>query len=195
MVTTLAIFLPTVSADTTEIPKWAQEKTPVKMSYYLGVGTSFTVSDMADSWKRGIHGYGRLDFSLSPKLSIWAGTDYHFFALQDAADTSVAGGNFSTINITGDLKINLGTPHQRINPYLIAGMGLAIQSISDSSYRIYGDTLIDHRSVSYSTKSNALIEIGGGVEYKYFFIQGRYLNIMSDKKSRSYIPITVGVKF
>ena len=195
MITALAIFVSSAYADSTDVPQWAQEKKPVKVAYYLGVGTSFPLGDLADSWKQGFHGYGRLDFSLSPKLSVWAGADYNFFALEDAVDTSAEGGTFSAINLSGDLKINLGTLSQRINPYLFFGVGLAIQSISDYSYRVYGDTLITHRTVTYPTESNALIEIGGGLEYKALFIQGRYVSMWSDKKMRSFIPVTAGVKF
>jgi hypothetical protein len=195
MVTTLAIFLPTVSADTTEIPRWAQEKTPVKVMCYLGIGTSYPLEEIGDSWKQGFHGFGRLDFLVSPKLSVWVGADYHFFSPEDVADTSVEGGKFWTINFTGDLKIDPGTLALGINPYLFAGLGLAIQSISDFSYRIYGDTLVNRGLINYPTKSIALIEIGGGVEYKNFFVQGRFLRIMFDDISGSYIPVTVGVKF
>ncbi len=195
MVTTLAIFFPTVSADTTEIPRWAQEKTPVKVMCYLGIGTSYPLQGIADNWKQGFHGFGRLDFLASPRLSVWAGADYHSFSLDDVADTSVEGGTLWSINFTGDLKIDPGELALGVNPYLFAGLGLSIQSISDSSYRVYDDTLITHRTVTYPTNPFAIIEIGGGVEYKNFFIQGRYLKVMFDNIPGSYIPVTVGVKF
>jgi len=164
----------------------------IKMSYYLGAGTSVPLGDLNDGWKMGFHGYGRMDFAVSPKLDVLAGADYHFFSLEDQPDTSVEGGTFSTINLTGDFKVNLGTPDKGANPYLLGGIGLAIQNISDSSFAVSAQS----RSLkSFDTKTNALIEIGGGVELKTLFIQGRYVNILSDSTSISYIPITVGVKF
>lgn len=190
----LLILMLNISGHTDEIPRWAQEKTPVKMSYYLGLGTSFPSGDLADNWKQGFHGYGRMDFSASPKLSIWVGADYHFFPHEVVADTGFEGGNFSSINLTGDFKVNFGTAGVGINPYLFAGMGLAIRRISDSTYHIPGDTL-NGSLISTPARSNSLIEIGGGVEYKMFFIQSRYLNNVSDITSVGYIPITLGVKF
>jgi len=193
--TTLIILAPSAFADTTDVPQWAQEKTPIKMSYYLGVGTSVASGDLADSWTLGFHGYGRMDFSASPKLSVWAGAEYHYFSFEDQPDPSVEGANFSSINLTGDLKVNVATPDQGINPYFFGGLGLAIQKISDSTYEIYGDTLVNRGLVSYDTETNALIEIGGGVEFNEFFIQGRFVNIFASGSSISYIPFTVGVKF
>ncbi len=190
------MLAPSLSADTTEIPQWAHEKKPVKMSYNLGVGTSYPLDNIADYWKQGFHGYGRLNFLLSPKLNVWAGADFHFFPFDDEADTSVRGANLSTLNFTGDLKINLGMPLSGVNPYLFGGTGVAVPNISDSSKYFYvGETLDSIHTVTYPRKAYALIEIGGGVEYKYFFIQGCYLTIMFNRKSQSYIPITVGVKF
>lgn len=184
-----------VSGNTDEIPQWAQEEKPVKMSYYLGLGASVTVSDLAKGWNAGYHGLGRIGFEASPVLSILAGFEYHYFSFKDQPDTSVSGSNFTSRNFIGELKLNLASPAHGVNPYFFAGAGLAITRISDSTYRIYNDTLVNRGAVTYKTETDALIEFGAGLEYKILFIQCRYLSVLSDSTTVSYVPITLGVKF
>ncbi|MGH8015474.1 MAG: outer membrane beta-barrel protein [Candidatus Zixiibacteriota bacterium] len=195
LINALPILALNISGDTTEIPKWAQEKTPVKMAYYLGLGTSYPISDLGDNWKQGFHGLFRLDFTATPKLNVWVGADYHHFSLKDNKYNIAEGGNLSTINLTGDLKINLGTPGQGANPFCFGGAGMAIKRISDSNYEIFGDTLVNLGLVSYKSETNTLFEFGGGVEYKQMFIHARYVSVLSDNLTVRYIPLTVGVKF
>ncbi len=177
IITTFAILASSALADSTSVPQWAQEKRPVIISYYLGIGTSFPLGEMAKTWNPYLNLFGRLDFSVSPKLNIWSGVDYNLFS-------PGVGRKFRSINLTGDLKIDAGKSTQKINPYLFVGIGLAITDTSDAD-----------PTLSPSNQTDALLEIGGGVGYKTFFIQGRYLSIMSYKYPRSYIPVTLGMKF
>jgi len=158
------------------------------MSFYLGGGVSVPTGDLGDGWKLGFHGFGRVGFNVAPKLDILAGLDYHTFSVDDQGVSGIEGGALSTINITGDLKVNLGTPAMSANPFVLGGVGLAIESVSDLTIAGLG-------TFSFDSESDVFIEVGGGAEFNKFFIMGRYVNIFSSGSSISYLPITVGVKF
>ncbi|HEX2897717.1 MAG TPA: hypothetical protein VHP63_06685, partial [candidate division Zixibacteria bacterium] len=166
----LPFVLFNLSGISSDIPEWAKEKTPPKISYYFGLGTGFPIGDLSDGWGQGFHGFGRIDFAASPMLNIWAGAEYHYFSFEDQPDTSVTGHDLSTVNLAGDMKLNLTSANQGISPYFIAGAGLAIRKISDSTFRIYGDTLVNRGVVTYKTSTKPFFEIGGGVEYKMIFL-------------------------
>ncbi len=173
----LAVMSFGLSGEATEIPTWAKEKAPVKINYYFGLGTSLPLGYLGEDWKHFLHGFSRMDFSVSPNLNIWAGVDYHLFkpVIHDDEDLK-----FKSTNIVVDLNINFGENATLLNPYFFAGAGLAITNI---------------RIVPDKQKSYPMLEIGGGMEYKKFFVQGRYVNVLSNYKAISYIPITLGVKF
>ncbi len=165
-----------------------QSQEPLKpISFYLGGGVSIPTGDLGDGWKMGFHGLGRLGFNVAPKLDILAGLDYHTFSLDDQGVSGLSGGAISTINLTGDLKVNLGAPGMSSNPFVLGGVGLAIESASDLTTPL--------GTFTFDTESDLFIEVGGGVEFNKFFIQGRYVNIFASGSSISYLPITAGVKF
>ena len=157
------------------------------VDFYIGVGAGVPTGDLADGWKLGFHGLARVGFSVAPKLDVLAGLDYHTFPIDDLGVPSVSGGSFSTINITGDLKVNFGMAGASSNPFLLGGVGLSIYSISDLS--------VGTVTVEFDSESDIFIEVGGGVEFNKFFAQIKYVNIFAEGISISYIPFTVGVKF
>jgi hypothetical protein len=191
----LPVLIFSTSGNTDEVPSWAKEKTPVKIAYYLGGGTSIPTGEMSNVWNLGFHGFGRLEFIATPKLSVWAGVDYHYFSFQEQSDSSVDGHNLNSIQFTGDLKVNLASPEKTFNPYFFIGALLAITRISDSTYRIYGDTLVNRGSMTYDTHTGGLAEFGAGLEYKKLFFQCRIINTSSKNDIVSYIPVTFGVRF
>lgn len=170
-----------------------QAQEPVKsVSFMLGAGIGMPTGDLSDGWKMGFHGTGRVGFEVAPKIDILAGLDYHLFPIDDMGDASVDGGTLSTLNIGGDAKLNLGTPEMSANPFLLGGFGMAIYTISDLTY---DDPGLGTVTVSFSSETDLFIEIGGGVEFNQFFLEGRYVNIFSEGSSISYIPFSLGVKF
>ncbi len=170
------------------VPQVQAQEAAKPMSFYLGGGLSVPTGDLGDGWKLGFHGLGRVGFNVAPKLDILAGIDYHTFSVDDQGVSGVSGGAISTINFVGDLKVNLGAPGMSTNPFVLGGVGLAIASISDLTIAGLG-------TFSFDSESKMFVEVGGGVEFNKFFVQGRYVNIFTEGSSISYLPITVGVKF
>ncbi|MCH7691602.1 MAG: outer membrane beta-barrel protein [candidate division Zixibacteria bacterium] len=157
------------------------------VDFYLGVGASIPTGDLADGWNIGFHATGRAGFSVAPKLELLVGADFHIFGLDNQV-TNIEGGSLSSINLSGDLKIDLGTPDMSASPYLLGGGGLAIWSIGDITIPGFGVVRSD-------SESDFFIEAGVGVVLNHLFLQVKYVNIFSKGSSISYIPLTVGVKF
>lgn len=188
----LPILMLNISGHTDEIPRWAQEKKPVEITYCLGLGSSLPMGGLDDRWNQGLHIFGRLNFASSPILSVWAGVDYHRFPFEAGEETP----GFKSINFSGDLKIKLAFSASGINPYFFGGAGIATVSKTDYFFYKPSDTSAVIQVLGdFPTKSYPLVELGGGADCKKFFFHVRYLNIFSDNTTVSYIPITLGVKF
>ena len=184
VLTVLAVLI----AVSLAVPQVQAQEELKPMSIYLGGGVSVPTGDAGDIWKFGFHGLGRVGFNVAPKLDILAGVDFHTFSFDDQGASGFSGGGLTSINLTGDLKVNLGAPGMSTNPFVLGGVGLGIAKASDLTVTGVGTFVGD-------SESKAFIEVGGGAEFNKFFILGRYVSIFTSGSSISYIPITVGVKF
>lgn len=172
--TTLALMATSALADSTDVPRWAQEKKPVEISYYLGLGRSFHLESTSAGKKSYHQLFGRMDFSISPKMNIWIGGEYNIHSL-------LKFWTIGHINFTGDFKIKVGKLSQKVNPYFVVGLG--------GSYI----KLLNSNSGRTST-GGGIFEFGSGIESKKMFFQACFISVSTGKESWSYIPVTVGVK-
>jgi len=187
---TIPVILMACPATTTEVPAWAKEKEPIKITYFIGIGPSFPTADLNDRWDQGLHISARFDFAASPILSVWAGFDYHRFPFSPPGEAS----GFKSINFSGDLKINLANPDIGLNPYFFGGAGVA--TIKKTDFFLYrSDTAVHVNLGAYPTKTYPLMEYGGGMSFKNVFIHVRYVSVFSDNYSTGFVPVTMGVKF
>lgn len=175
---------------------------------YAGGGLTMPSSPDAfkDGFKMGFHGTAKLGLKAVPKGEILLNLEYHMFGLdnEDMYGTNVDGGDLSIIMAGADYKLNLGVPLAPVNPFIQAGGGLAIISMSDLSYT---DPVLGDIDVTTESINKIYLEIGGGIEFNKFFASIRIVNIFNGsteydvsamevkEKSALMIPLTVGVKF
>ncbi len=176
----------------------AMAQAPAKpFNMYLGGGGSLPSGDLADGWKMGFHGIGRLGMAMAPKMELLFGADFHTFGLDLPDEADVDGGAFSAILIAGDVKLNLGVPNSNMNPFVFGGGGMASISISDMTGEMYNPSTdqFETVTVSFESETKAFFEFGAGVEMGKMFIQGKYVSIQADGESINYIPFSLGFKF
>jgi hypothetical protein len=153
---------------------------------YLGVGVAFPTGDLADNWSLGAHGSAGIGFPVSNQVEFVPSVQVYSFSLEDDR-YRMDDGSYTDVQIGLDFKINF-PPRQRIRtamPYIIAGMGLAIRSVSITPQRPrvgYDDTATD-----------GFLAIGFGVELGKAFLQLRY-NHVFDNIETEFVPFTVGLR-
>jgi len=74
------------------------------------------------------------------------------------------------------------------NPYMLAGVGIGVVSLSDL-------TISGAGTISADSESKFFVEVGGGVEFSKVFIQAKFVNIFTEGSSVTYFPITLGVMY
>lgn len=154
---------------------------------YVSAGLSLPTGDLGDGWKLGYHLAGRMGFDVAPKVRILVGVGLHAFPLDDRG-TGVDGGNITVVPIMADIKLNLGLPGASANPYLLGGIGMANLSFSDLTYQ--GQLWLKGES-----ETDFAVEIGGGVDFDRFFVQGKFVNVFTEGSDLTFIPFSFGLKF
>ncbi|UCC44367.1 MAG: hypothetical protein JSU65_00085, partial [Candidatus Zixiibacteriota bacterium] len=142
----------------------------------------------------GFHGTGRIGFSAMPRVQVCVGIDYHISKMKDAFASSfgVVGdiveeiGSQKTLLVAGDAKLDLGVPMAPVTPYVIGGIGLANTSVPEIKF--VGDV---EPSVS---NTDLFFEVGGGVEFNNFFLQGKLISIQTEGSASNMLAFSAGLK-
>jgi len=171
----------------------ASAQVPAKpFTVYVGGGLSMPVSPSAfdDLYKMGFHGSGGVGFTVSPMFQVIGRVEYHTWGLdkEKYGISDVEGGSFKVIAFGADGKFAFGVPGAPIKPFVLGGVGMANISVSDFEYE--GETI-----ATIPSETDFYVAFGGGVEFKNFFAQFRYVHIMTEGDATGTVPITVGVKF
>ena len=168
----------------------ASAQVPAKpFTVYGSVGLSMPMSPdyFKDGYKMGFHGNAQLGFNAFPKTEFLVNLGYHSLSADFGDVTGYDGGTLSAILVGGDLKFNLGVPTAPIKPFVFAGAGIAVLSMSDLTTP-FGTYTVDSENKFY-------FEIGGGVEFTQFFVRVKYVNVATEDDATALIPISVGMKF
>jgi len=155
-------------------------------------GISAPTGELNDIWKAGYHGSGRIAHSFAPKLELTAGLDYHSFPRDALGISNLEGGDYKVLMLAVDLRLNLGVYPMPWKPFLFGGGGIARASTSDMTYPdVFGSGTI---TVEGDSNTKPFIEIGGGINFSLFFIQGKFVNIFYDDGNVKYVPISAGIR-
>lgn len=156
---------------------------------YGAAGISLPTSPdlFKDAYKTGFHGDAQLGFNAFPKTEFLINLGYHSFSADFGDSTGYDGGTLSAFLAGGDLKLNLGVPMAPVKPFVFAGAGMAVLSISD--------LVTPDGTYTSDSETKFYFEIGGGIEFTQFFIRAKYVSISTEDESTATIPISLGVKF
>ncbi len=168
----------------------ASAQIPAKpFTIYGAAGLSSPMSPdiFKDGWKMGFHADAQLGFSTIPKGEFLLNLGYHTFGADFGALSGFDGGTFSTILAGGDFKLNLGVPMAPVKPFIFAGLGIAVVSMSDLTTPL--------GTATFESSNDFYFEIGGGVEFTQFFIRAKYVSIATEGESTAFVPISLGLKF
>jgi len=161
-------------------------------TFSVAGGISAPTGQLNDIWKAGYHGSGRIAHSFAPKLEFTAGLDYHSFPRDALGISGLEGGDYKVLMLAVDVRLNLGVYPMPWKPFLFGGGGIARATTSDMTYPdVFGSGTITEEGDS---NTKPFIEIGGGVSFGLFFIQGKFVNIFYDEGNVKYVPFSVGIR-
>ena len=155
-------------------------------------GISAPTGDLNVDWKAGYHGSGRIDYSLAPKLEFTGGIDYHSFPRDPLERSGLEGGTYKVVMLAVDLRLNLGVYPMPWKPFVFGGGGIVRTTKSDMTYLNESGSGTVTEEGDSNTKP--FIEIGVGVNFRFFFIQGKFVNIFYDDSNVKYVPFSVGIR-
>jgi opacity protein-like surface antigen len=161
------------------------------VTIYAGGGLSMPMSPdiFKDHWKMGYHGMAGAGFALTPGFQLVGKVEYHMFPL-DAE--GVDGLDVQILMFGADGRFSIGLPAAPVKPFVLGGMGMAKFSVSDLKAGTF--------TFAFPEETDLYFNVGAGLDLKAgpamsLFIQGRYVNVLSEGEATSFVPITVGLKF
>ena len=119
--------------------------------------------------------------------------DYPDLLRQDVQVTG--GGTISIISIGVNGKY--GFPQTALSPYLLAGVGLGILSVSTINATLQDAPIAVDTGLPNQTRF--MVNLGGGADFPVgsatLFVEARYTWIFTQNEKTAYIPVTLGVTF
>ena len=191
----------------------AGEKKP---AFYVGGGLSMPMSPqlLSDNWKTGFSGTGRVGFALSPALELGASVGFNSFPMDNAklvamfeeelgepipSGVTVDGFGFKTLEFLADIKYVFGATAEAkpFSPYMLVAFGMTKSSFGDIT--VSGGGLSVSVPVPGST-TDLTMGFGAGFQYMFspkvgFWVDGKYMMIMTEGESTAHLPIRAGLKF
>jgi len=154
---------------------------------YFGGGFSGPIGTFQDEWGVGLHGDGRLGFSVGEKVDMLLGIGYYAFSPADKSVFSLGEGTLSALMFVVDFEVNMGSVRSPSKPFVLAGLGLAGLSGSKQEYNY---PYMNERSFN---QTRLFVEFGFGSHFGKFMIQGKFVNIFAKNSSIGFFPLTLGV--
>ena len=163
-----------------------EETSSKKFSFYIGSGLSMPLSPdyMRDSTKIGLEGTAHIGYSYFPNTEFMFSLDYHRLG---AEIRGYDGGDWHILMIGPDAKLNLGLPDTKMYPYVFGGFGFAEVKRAERTF-----LNMTRPSV---TVNKFYYQFGGGIIINMFYIETKFLKIMTDDGALTMVPLTVGVHF
>lgn len=192
---------------------------PIGPSVGFGVHASFTninlpgpsvngTNPLQDVYGGGYGGGAHLDISFVT-LGIRVSGDYFTFSPDNdkyraalaalvgsaASQFSLDGGRVSILS--GNVNAKMGIlPIPILSPYLTGGIGLARISADETKVIFQGQPTQSFPSFSSETKTS--FNIGAGIDLNVgvaLFFEVKYTWILTDNKTSTYVPVTIGITF
>ncbi|MEW5795577.1 MAG: outer membrane beta-barrel protein [Candidatus Zixiibacteriota bacterium] len=186
-----------------------------KPAVYLGggLGLPMSPSTFSDFWKMGFGGTGRFAFEVSPAVEVGATIGYSSFSFDDDKFIEWVEANFGPVDPTAtvdglgltaleflaDVKYMFSTGQEAkpFVPYLVATAGMTNLSFDDATVTEAGETTV----IDMSDVSATDLTLGFGAGFQYMlspktglWFDGKYMIIMTEGESTSYVPIRAGIK-
>ncbi len=128
-------------------------------------------------------------------------------ALGADVDITTSGGGASTLEILADVRYLFMAKNEeaKFQPYMVASVGMTRFEIDEFTIEACAvvpgliDTTFTETGGGGST-SDATLGFGGGFEYGFsptaaFWLDLRYMTVMTEGESLNFVPIRAGVKF
>ena len=152
--------------------------------FSLGGGLDFPLGDFDDFAKMGFHGLAGVSvFRANSPIGIQVDGNYAQFKVDSPADIK----NrfiFGTADLVYKFKTSEETPFQ---PYLIGGGGVYnLKQTGD-------DAITDESFTKFGINAGAGFDVKAGSAA--LFVEGRFHNVFASGPDRSFIPVTIGVRF
>jgi opacity protein-like surface antigen len=171
-----------------------------KSSIYIGGGISLPSGDAGDLYKTGFGAGIGIGFPVAPNFQIIPKVEFNTFAVDlgilDVAGVTHEGGSLSAFMFGADGRYSIGLPEAKVKPFFLGGLGMAIASVSDFTVSGGGESI----SVPGVSETKLYFNFGAGIEFAVSptmnaFLQGRYVSIMTEGSSITFMPFTIGLKF
>lgn len=167
-------------------------------------GTKF----LKDAYGPGVGGGVHVDLGL-PGVSLRVSGDYLRYSLDEervrapyverfggAADLiSVTGGALGIMSVSANAKVAV-MPLPVVKPYFTGGAGLAWLSVAETRTSIDGKPGTTFPATTQSGKKS--FNLGAGVDLQLgikLFVEARYVWILTEGATSSYVPMALGVTF
>lgn len=112
-----------------------------------------------------------------------------------ASQFSVDGGSITYWSITANAKLPV-LPLPLISPYITGGIGLGIIDVGDATILQNGAQVKNIPGFSSETKT--AFNLGAGVDLKIgitLFLEVRYTWVLTDPKTSTLVPVSLGITF
>jgi opacity protein-like surface antigen len=185
----------------------------------FGVHGNFTLSNLPgpkisgsssidDAYGTGWGGGAHLDLSFLV-FSFRLSGDYLTYSLNEdnfrhayesvfgpaASQLHIEGGGLHIVSVSANGKLNV-LPLPVVTPYLTGGVGMAWLSRSETRTSIAGVPGNTFPSGSQSGRTSFNVGLGADIGFGIdLFIEGRYVWIVTEGETSTYVPVSVGVTF
>jgi hypothetical protein len=109
---------------------------------------------------------------------------------------NIDGGDLRIITASANLRMDLFPVIPVVSPYLTGGAGLAWLDLDEARTSIAG--VPGNTFPAASQSGRTLLNLGAGVEVTLglsFFVEGRYVWLMTEGETSTYVPISAGITF
>ena len=112
-----------------------------------------------------------------------------------ASQFSVDGGGITYWSLTANAKLPI-LPLPVISPYITGGIGFGIVSVDDA--KILQNNVETKQFPGFSSESKTAFNLGAGVDLNIgitLFLEVRYTWVMTDPKTSTLVPVSIGITF
>jgi len=189
----------------------------LKPAAYVGGGLNVPMAPetFTDFWKMGFGGTARFGLEIAPPIELGASFSYNNFPFDGdkllayaerisgedlPADAAVDGASMTALEFLADVKYVFGAGEvaNPFAPYMMALLGMTSVSFEDITVTAADSSAtLDLSDVG---ETDFTIGFGAGFQYMFsptvgFWLDGKYMVILTEGESTSHLPIRAGIKF
>lgn len=151
------------------------------VQFGVGGGLAMPMGNLGDFTGTGFDVHGMLGFNPAAlPFGLRVDVGYNQFGFKD----EFGDGNFKIISGTANALLKI--PATSISPYVIGGLGIF-------------NAKADAPDVENESETKFGFQLGGGLQFNLSgmatHLEAKYVNVMTEGESASYIPITFGIMF